>query len=87
MVQCTGVLRTENVDEECDDDEFEDYSDDAIDGVDSIGPSLMQGIHNNCYHYTKITVVSPSVCPILFEWEVTGSELTLSPKAPFPCKA
>ena len=34
------------MDEECDDD-FEDCND-VIDGVDSIGPSLMQGVHNNC---------------------------------------
>ena len=38
------------MDEECD-DELEDYNDDTIDGVESfdpIGPSLMQGEHENC---------------------------------------
>ena len=81
MVECTGVLRTENVDEECDDD-FEDYSDDVIDGVDSIGPSLMQGIHNNCYHYTK-----PTFDRMWCVYEVIRSQSTLALKALFICKS
>ena len=47
-LQSICVLITENEDEECN-DEFEDYSDDVIDGVDSVGPSLLEGTYKMPY--------------------------------------